>query len=181
MTESSVVMIDNLDLGESGVAGQVLDLQRLAYRAEAELIGFDGIPPLHESIDDLRGAALDWLGIRDGERIVAAMAMCGAARTCDIDRLVVHPAHHRQGLGRRLVQAVLHHSSVTVWAVETNTPRWRCTNRSASGAFHVARSPPEYGAPSSSTGIVISRPASMPTWLGTRRRAPGTPTRCSIC
>ena len=80
MTESSVVMIDNLDLGESGVAGQVLDLQRLACRAEAELIGFDGIPPLHESIDDLRGAALDWLGIRDGERIVAAMAMCGAAR-----------------------------------------------------------------------------------------------------
>lgn len=77
MIESSDVMIDNLDLGESGVAGEVFDLQRLAYRSEAELIGFDGIPPLHESIDDLRSAALDWLGIREGDRLVAALAMVG--------------------------------------------------------------------------------------------------------
>ena len=43
-----------LDLLDASTARQVLALQRMAYRIEADLIGFDDIPPLQESLDELQ-------------------------------------------------------------------------------------------------------------------------------
>ncbi|MCB1001912.1 MAG: GNAT family N-acetyltransferase [Acidimicrobiales bacterium] len=115
-------MIERLDLADRALAARVLDLQRAAYRVEADLIDFDGIPPMHESLDELATAPLDWLGVFEQGRLVAAMAITGEGRTCDIDRLMVDPAEHRRGHGRRLVTAVLPHAVVTVSTGERNTP-----------------------------------------------------------
>jgi GNAT superfamily N-acetyltransferase/SAM-dependent methyltransferase len=116
-------MIEVLDLAVDGVAADVLALQHAAYRVEAELIGDDRIPPLHETLDELVAATdLQWRGIRIDERIVAAMAVTGVGRQCDIDRLIVDPAYARRGLGRSLVEAVLHHSVVTVSTGALNVP-----------------------------------------------------------
>jgi SAM-dependent methyltransferase len=116
-------MIELLDLAVDGVAAEVLTLQHAAYRVEAELIGDDRIPPLHETLDELLAATdLQWRGIHIDERIVAAMAVTGVGRQCDIDRLIVDPAYARQGLGRSLVEAVLHHSVVTVATGALNMP-----------------------------------------------------------
>jgi SAM-dependent methyltransferase/ribosomal protein S18 acetylase RimI-like enzyme len=116
------VAIEQLDLSEPGVAEQLYELQRDAYRVEAELIEYDGIPPLHESLAELRIRQLDWRGIRIDGRIVAAIAVTGEARRCDIDRLVVDPRWHRRGLGRRLVESVLMHDIVTVSTGTANAP-----------------------------------------------------------
>ena len=43
-----------LDLLDASTARQVLALQRMAYRIEADLIGFDDILPLQESQDELK-------------------------------------------------------------------------------------------------------------------------------
>lgn len=115
-------MIERLDLCDPSVADRVLEIQRAAYSVEAALIGFDRIPPLHESLDDLVEAPLEWLGVVERNVIVAAIAITGSGRRCDIDRLVVDPEHHRRGLGRRLVEAVLHHELVTVSTGEGNAP-----------------------------------------------------------
>lgn len=104
------------------MAGELAALQRRAYSVEAALIGDDRIPPLHESADDVAAGELEWKGVRRDGRIVAAVAVTGQGRDCDIDRLVVDPDHARQGLGRLLVSAMLHHSTVTVSTAVANGP-----------------------------------------------------------
>ena len=47
-------MIQIIDLTDDKLAQRILLIQRLAYRIEAELIGFDGIPALHETLADLK-------------------------------------------------------------------------------------------------------------------------------
>jgi ribosomal protein S18 acetylase RimI-like enzyme len=115
-------VIERLDLTDERVAARVLAIQRAAYAIEAELVGFDGIPPLHESLDELRAQRLEWLGVVDDGEIAGAIAITGEGRACDIDRLVVDPAFHRRGIGRRLVQAVVHHAVVTVSTGADNAP-----------------------------------------------------------
>jgi SAM-dependent methyltransferase/GNAT superfamily N-acetyltransferase len=117
------LVIEVLDLSDSATAAEVLAVQHAAYRAEAELIGDDRIPPLHESLEELTACTnLQWRGIRSEGRLVAAMAVTGVGRQCDIDRLIVHPDHARRGHGRNLVGAILHHSVVTVSTASRNAP-----------------------------------------------------------
>lgn len=84
-------------------AEKILAVQRSAYAVEAELIGDDRIPLLHESVDDLCAAQVHWLVARDLDEILGAAAWSGSK----IDRLVVAPHAHRQGIGRALVEVML--------------------------------------------------------------------------
>lgn len=118
-------MTERLDLNDPATAAQVLALQHVAYAMEAELVGFDSIPPLHESLDDLRCRPLEWLGVVEDGRVVGAMAISMTGHGCDIDRLVVDPSRQRGGIGRQLVSAVLHHACVTVSTGRDNTPAVR--------------------------------------------------------
>ncbi len=117
--------IELLDLSDRETAAQVLDVQRVAYRIEADLIGFDGIPPLHESLAELVAQPLEWIGIRRGGKVVAALAYQVAGDLCDIDRLVVSPEHFGKGLASMLVGALLHHPRITVSTGTQNTPARR--------------------------------------------------------
>ena len=67
-------MIRALDLTDAATAERVLAVQRLAYAVEAELIGFDGIPPLHEDLEALMTTEEYWLGRYVDAELVAAVA-----------------------------------------------------------------------------------------------------------
>ncbi len=88
-------------------ARELLRLQHDAYRLEAELVGDDRLPPLQD--DDVtlpawRGRYLvSWRGVE----LVGAIAWRDLGDHLDIDRLMVDPAAHRQGVGTTLLQAVL--------------------------------------------------------------------------
>ena len=92
---------------DEDLADGLLAIQRAAYRVEASLIGDDRIPALHEDVTDLRTAPLNWLGAYTSDRLTGAVAWTENADEVAIDRLIVHPAIHRRGFGRLLVQAVL--------------------------------------------------------------------------
>ncbi len=97
-------MIRALDLTDAATAERVLHVQRLAYAVEAELIGFDGIPPLHEDLETLMATKEYWLGRYVDARLVAAVAYeLPDPETIEISRLVVDPAHARRGHGRALL------------------------------------------------------------------------------
>lgn len=81
---------------------ELVALQRAAYTVEAELIGDDRIPTLHETELELVSAGLTWIVVMD-QRIIAALGYVIDGDVIDIDRLMVDPDHHRQGLGARLV------------------------------------------------------------------------------
>ena len=96
----AVLVVDHRD---AAIAGRLLEIQRRAYAVEAELIGFDGIPPLVESLDQLQSADLTVLAVVDGDDMVAMLGYSESGGVIDIDRLAVHPSHFRRGLGRMLL------------------------------------------------------------------------------
>lgn len=116
--------VDPLDLSDRRTAARVFEIQRAAYGIEADLIGFDGIPVLAETLADLRGSAslLEWAGIRSEGSIVAAMATRSDRGVREIDRLVVDPAWFRCGLARALVSTLADRGSVTVSTGTANLP-----------------------------------------------------------
>ncbi|MFI7067406.1 GNAT family N-acetyltransferase [Kribbella sp. NPDC050124] len=97
-------MIRPLDLTDRALAERLLAIQHAAYAVEAELIGFDGIPPLQEDLDGLMSSTEHWLGRYDGDVLVGAVAYEFPDQdTVDITRLIVDPAHARRGHGRALL------------------------------------------------------------------------------
>ena len=102
------------------LAAKLLAIQRSAYEVEAELIGDDRIPILHESVHELRDAPLNWLVAFGGaDEPVGAVAWKSMGESVDIDRLVVSPLMHRQGIGRGLVTALLDATAESRFAVAT--------------------------------------------------------------
>jgi ribosomal protein S18 acetylase RimI-like enzyme len=95
-----------LDLSDDAVLRELWTVQRLAYAVEAELIGFDGIPPLHETLEELRATEEVFLGLHDDEGLVGAVSYRLDGSTVDIHRLVVHPRAHRRGIATKLLDAL---------------------------------------------------------------------------
>jgi ribosomal protein S18 acetylase RimI-like enzyme len=92
---------------DDGVAAAVLDIQRRAYRIEADLIGSDAIPPLQETLSELQASGESFLGaFVDGE-LAGAISWKVADATLDLHRLVVDPGRFRGGIGTALVRAAL--------------------------------------------------------------------------
>ncbi|MFI6484351.1 GNAT family N-acetyltransferase [Nonomuraea sp. NPDC050663] len=88
-----------------GDAGEILTLTRAAYVSEAQLYGDPFIPPLVESVEQVR-KSID-TGIvftaRDGARIVGAVRARMAGSTCLVGRLVVAPDAQRRGIATALL------------------------------------------------------------------------------
>ncbi|MGI5273793.1 GNAT family N-acetyltransferase [Nonomuraea sp. CA-218870] len=104
----------------------LIDLQRAAYRIEAEIIGDDRIPPLHETSEELRAQPLIWLGAFDDDgTLLGAVAWQETAEEVDLDRLMVDPGAHRRGVGLALVKEVMARAGergVVVSTGRDNTP-----------------------------------------------------------
>ena len=124
-----------LDPNDDAVAALVISIQRRAYRLEADLIGFDGIPGLQENIVDLqRRHDLIWLGSHERERLVGVMAWTIDGKDCDIDRLAVDPNFHRRGHARSLIGSLTGFDRITVSTGAANLPAIRLYE---SLGFHI--------------------------------------------
>jgi ribosomal protein S18 acetylase RimI-like enzyme len=96
-----------LNLTDPAVVRELWELQRAAYAVEARLLGFDGIPPLHETIDELSVSSENFLGISDESGLVGAVSWTSHDHgTVEICRLVVQPMEHRRGVATALLDAL---------------------------------------------------------------------------
>ncbi len=87
-------------------AQRLLELQRAAYAAEAELLGFEGIPPLHETLAELLAIPQQWLGRFDGTELVGGLTWeDGGDAGLEISRLVIAPSAWRAGHATALLDA----------------------------------------------------------------------------
>lgn len=102
-------MIEPVRLG-AGDAGEILTLQRAAYVTEAQAHGDLSMPPLVQTLDELRAELADpavtaW-GIRDARRLVASVRVRMASLdSAEVGRLVVAPDRQGNGLGSVLLLA----------------------------------------------------------------------------
>ncbi|GII90414.1 GNAT family N-acetyltransferase [Sinosporangium siamense] len=105
-----------------GDAGEIVTVQRAAYVREAQLYGDPFIPPLVESVEQVRDAigAGVVLVARDGGRMVGAVRGKERDGTCLVGRLAVVPDRQGNGIGGALLDA-LHkaYPEVSVFALFT--------------------------------------------------------------
>ena len=74
MTGPHATEARRLDLSEPDTLRRLWDLQRASYAVEAKLIGFDGIPALHESLEELRDCEESFLGLDDETGLAGAVS-----------------------------------------------------------------------------------------------------------
>ncbi|WP_219502525.1 GNAT family N-acetyltransferase [Nonomuraea ceibae] len=89
-------------------AGEILTLQRAAYVSEAQLYGDPYIPPLVESVEQVRKAIEAGVVLKAVEsgRVVGSVRGTLAGATCLVGRLVVAPDRQGRGLGTALLAAL---------------------------------------------------------------------------
>ena len=87
---------------------EILALQYLAYRSEAELVGDFSIQPLTQTMDELRGEFLNGAVIKAvaGEKIVGSVRGRTQDGTLFIGKLMVHPDWQNKGLGKKLLARI---------------------------------------------------------------------------
>jgi ribosomal protein S18 acetylase RimI-like enzyme len=100
-------MIQVIQISNAREARQMLEFQRLSYRVEADLIGSDAIPALHESLEQLQNCGEVFYGFFEEQTLCGAISYKLEQQTLDIHRVMVHPDHFRQGIARTLIQFVL--------------------------------------------------------------------------
>ncbi len=116
-----------LDLTDDATAAAVHRIGRAAYAVEAELIGFDGIPALGESLAGMRACPLNWLGALSGDgSLDGFLAWEEEGEAISIDRLCVDPDRFRRGVGslllRHALTEVFPERAVVVTTGAANTP-----------------------------------------------------------
>ena len=89
-------------------AEELLALQKLAYRSEAEIYNDFRLPPLIQTLESMEEDFKNQLFLKtllDG-RIIGSVRAYSKEGTCYIGRLIVHPNFQNRGIGTRLMNDI---------------------------------------------------------------------------
>jgi ribosomal protein S18 acetylase RimI-like enzyme len=106
------IMIERADIDD---AREILDLQKLAYQSEAEIYNDYTIPPLTQTVEEIRDDFEKQVFLKasmDG-RIIGSVRAYLKEETCFVGRLIVHPDFQKQGIGTRLMHEIKRYYSKT--------------------------------------------------------------------
>lgn len=121
-----IPIIKPLDITNKRIAQSILSIQIPAYQLEADLIGFQGIPALSETVEDLLNSTETFIGFFEDHHLLGVLSYEENEKLVDICRLVVAPASFRKGVGRQLVEYVTNEirlsRDVVVSTGQKNTP-----------------------------------------------------------
>jgi ribosomal protein S18 acetylase RimI-like enzyme len=89
-------------------AEEILRLQKLAYRSEAEIYNDDHIEPLVQTLDQLQIQFENHVILKAvfQEAIIGSVRACGHDGACHIGKLIVHPNYQNKGIGTMLMNAI---------------------------------------------------------------------------
>jgi GNAT superfamily N-acetyltransferase len=89
-------------------AEEILSLQKLAYQSEAEIYDDFTIPPLTQTLEEIKKdfeSQIFLKAVTDG-RIMGSVRGFVREGTCYIGRLIVHPDFQNQGIGTQLMNRI---------------------------------------------------------------------------
>ncbi|WP_256204121.1 GNAT family N-acetyltransferase [Planococcus faecalis] len=99
-------MICKLNHQDEQIAKNIQQIQQQAYRIEAEMMGFYGIPQLHEPILEIQHSTEIFIGFNE-EQLQGVISYQVEEGLIDIHRLVVAPCYFRKGVAKQLIEYVL--------------------------------------------------------------------------
>lgn len=105
-----IPIMENLIItrAEIGDTEKILNLQKMAYRSEAEIYNDYTLPPLTQNLDEIK-ADYDkqvFLKAIVNMKIVGSVRAFMEERTCYIGRLIVHPDFQNKGIGTQLMNEI---------------------------------------------------------------------------
>jgi GNAT superfamily N-acetyltransferase len=97
-------------IGQASVkdAAEILALQKLAYRSEAEIYDDYTIPPLTQTLEEMRADIEAQLVLKASieDRIIGSVRAKVRRETCFVGRLIVHPDFQNRGIGTQLMNEI---------------------------------------------------------------------------
>lgn len=89
-------------------AEEILALQKLAYKSEAKLHGDFQIPPLVETVNELRDKFKThvFLKVTANGKIIGSVRVLQRDNTCHIGRLMVHSDFQNRGIATKLLMEI---------------------------------------------------------------------------
>jgi ribosomal protein S18 acetylase RimI-like enzyme len=89
-------------------ANEILALQKLAYQSEAQIYNDWTIPPLLQTVEEIRGELNTHLFLKavSEHSIIGSVRTLMTDNTCHIGRLIVHPNWQNLGVGTLLMAEV---------------------------------------------------------------------------
>lgn len=104
-------MMKNITQASPEDAAAILELQKLAYQSEARIYDDVSIPPLTQTLEELRSdfSSAVFLKAEVEGRIIGSVKGHQVGDTCYIERLIVHPDCQGQGVGTALMREIESH------------------------------------------------------------------------
>ncbi|CAN5579417.1 GNAT family N-acetyltransferase [soil metagenome] len=123
-----MAVIRYVDIRDSTEARVVLELQRASYAVEAEITGSRELPPLFETLEELRFSGEDFHGYFLEDTLAGAVSTKRRGSILDIHRLIVAPKYFRRGIASAMLRHVEgsgEWESITVSTGSRNEPAKR--------------------------------------------------------
>lgn len=99
-------MIRKINFQDRVEVGRLLQIQQACYQVEARLIGFDDVPPLAISFENVRERGEIFYGYFKDRVLAGAISYLYSGGVLDINRLMVAPEHFRTGIAKALLQFI---------------------------------------------------------------------------
>ncbi len=89
-------------------AAAILELQQLAYQSEARLYNDFNIPPLTQTLNELKSDFISkiFLKVQVKRKIIGSVRGYQRESICYVERLIVHPDFQGQGFGTALMEQI---------------------------------------------------------------------------
>ncbi|MDP4549309.1 GNAT family N-acetyltransferase [Alkalihalobacillus macyae] len=97
-------MIQTLHHQNAETAKLILDVQLPAYRKEAEIINFEGIPQLSDTVTSIQTSEETFIGCFREGKVAGVLSFEHVDGTIRICRLVVHPRYFRMGIAKEIME-----------------------------------------------------------------------------
>ena len=112
-------MIKSINIQDIEQAEKIFYLQRIAYQIEADIIHYNKIPPLIETLNELINSTETFVVYESQQEIIGFLSYQIQQQNVEICRLAIHPNHLKNGIATKLFNFLLTIKNIKQYLVST--------------------------------------------------------------